>query len=79
MTQQRTRRRHQLDSPVIHGDPFTPERLAEFMEQVRNAHFAETKITPHTRFMDHAKVAGFSDTQAEFLWQLHLMPPPRLG
>lgn len=66
------------EAAVIHGDLFTPERLEEFMTQIREAHFIETKITPHTRFMDHAKAAGFSDSQSEFLWKLHLMPAPRL-
>jgi hypothetical protein len=68
----------QIRKPAIHGDPFTMEGLEEFMAQVRDAHFAETRITPHTRFMDHARSAGFNDSQCEFLWQLRLMPPPRL-
>ncbi len=67
-----------MDSPiVIHGGAFTSERLKEFMAEVR-AMDAESKVSPHERFMDRAKTAGFSDSQAEFLWQLHIMPPPRL-
>ena len=47
------------------------------MAQVRDFG-KESNITPHARFIDHAKESGFSDSQAEFLWGLHLMPPIRL-
>ncbi len=62
-----------MDEPVIHGDPMTPERLKEFMAQIRTVQ----DVTPFMRFMERAKVAGFSEPQAQFLWDLHLMPTPR--